>query len=111
MPFVTAKATMRRMGREQFAEMVMLQWAKEAAEYNAIGSPNAHAYRSMLTLAHNWVIPKFPLRGEDLLCAGMTPGKEIGRILARLEQLWENSDYSLSHDQLMAHYAALIKQV
>lgn len=110
MPFVTAKATMRRMGREQFAEMVLLQWAKEATEYNNISSPNAHAYRSMLGLTHNWVIPKFPLRGEDLVNAGIAPGRELGRILARLEQLWENSDYSLSREQLMSQCANLAKQ-
>ena len=43
----------------------------------------------------------FPLRGTDLLAAGMSPGPRVGIELGRLEQLWIESGFTLDRDGLL----------
>ncbi|WP_321393009.1 CCA tRNA nucleotidyltransferase [Emcibacter sp.] len=47
-------------------------------------------------------IPSFPLQGRDLLQNGEKAGPELGQKLKKLEQLWEESDYTLAKEQLLA---------
>jgi poly(A) polymerase len=46
-------------------------------------------------------IPRFPLSGNDLIRLGMRQGKELGRELERLEQLWIESGFSLDRAELL----------
>jgi poly(A) polymerase len=106
MDFITAKTTIRHAGREVFSQIVLLQWAMEASEYQTTACPHADVYRSMLALARSWVVPDFPVTGEDLLAIGMEAGKPLGQTLKRLEQRWEHSDFSLSKEALLKAIAA-----
>tara|TARA_B100001093_G_C26294015_1_gene786482 strand:+ start:78 stop:611 length:534 start_codon:yes stop_codon:yes gene_type:complete len=40
------------------------------------------------TIAQNWSVPTFPLRGLDLLKLGIKPGIEVGNILMKVERWW-----------------------
>ena len=42
----------------------------------------------LLGFAAGWERPTFPLRGRDLLAAGMAPGPQVGERLAALEDEW-----------------------
>jgi len=55
----------------------------------------------LLDVAKIWVLPRFPLRGQDLLEWGMEPGPAIGETMERLETMWVDSDFSLDKAQLM----------
>ena len=46
--------------------------------------------------------PTLPVAGKDLIEAGMQSGPEVGKTLARLEDVWVKSDFSLSKDELLA---------
>lgn len=46
-------------------------------------------------------IPEFPIRGKDLLDNGVKP-EQIGKMLQYYENLWEESDFSLSKDDLLS---------
>jgi poly(A) polymerase len=46
--------------------------------------------------------PVYPLRGQDLIDRGVQPGPRIGGELRRLEDLWINSDFTLSREALLA---------
>lgn len=46
--------------------------------------------------------PAFPLRGGDLIAAGLSPGRAVGLELARLEQLWIESGFALDRSHLLA---------
>jgi len=48
-----------------------------------------------------WKAPEFPVTGKDLLATGMTSGKEMGAALAAMRKRWEDSDFTLSKDQLI----------
>lgn len=48
-----------------------------------------------------WTVPEMPVRGADLIEAGMTPGAEMGRRLRDMREAWIASDYTLTKDELI----------
>ena len=46
-------------------------------------------------------VPRFPVRGEDLVRLGLKPGKALGNELERLEQLWIESGFTLNRAELL----------
>ncbi|MEM9600605.1 MAG: CCA tRNA nucleotidyltransferase [Pseudomonadota bacterium] len=53
-------------------------------------------------LALGWTPPKFPLRGADLIAAGVPKGPKLGKALHALEALWIRSGFSTEKPQLLA---------
>jgi len=53
-------------------------------------------------LALGWTPPAFPLRGADLVKAGVPRGPKLGKALAALEALWVRSGFSTEKPQLLA---------
>jgi poly(A) polymerase len=47
-------------------------------------------------------IPKLPVSGHDLAGLGISPGPALGQQLARLEQAWIESDFTLAKGELLA---------
>jgi tRNA nucleotidyltransferase (CCA-adding enzyme) len=48
-------------------------------------------------------IPVFPVAGQDLIDAGMAPGKEMGVALKNMKVRWATSRYTLTKDDLLAN--------
>jgi poly(A) polymerase len=46
-------------------------------------------------------VPRFPIRGNDLVTAGMAPGRELGVELERLERAWIESGFALDREALL----------
>ena len=91
------KALLRQIGAPAFMDVAMLMAAQN-------GAGDVSPCTAMIELAHGWIPPEFPLSGEDLKKRGMKEGKAMGQELARLEALWEQSDYMLSKDELMVKF-------
>ncbi len=47
-------------------------------------------------------VPRFPLRGDDLMAAGHRPGPALGAELDRLERLWIEGGFTLDREALLA---------
>ncbi|UJW87027.1 CCA tRNA nucleotidyltransferase [Devosia sp. SL43] len=58
----------------------------------------AEAAREMARLR----IPELPVSGHDLTGLGLAPGPALGQQLARLEEAWIESDFTLARDDLLA---------
>jgi len=56
----------------------------------------------LLDRAMNWQRPVFPVSGNDLIAAGLSPGPNLGRMQRRLEQRWIDSGFSLDREALIA---------
>lgn len=56
----------------------------------------------LLRLAQAWKPPRFPLRGRDLVAAGIAPGPQIGKLLADLEAWWVAGDFRATAAQCRA---------
>jgi len=85
------KHLIRKLGNKNFLAVIVLK--------NAL-APHAD-YQKMLELANSWQAPAFPITGADLLSIGTPQGKELGEKLHALEKIWEESDYTLTRDNLL----------
>ncbi len=56
-----------------------------------------------VALAMDFVAPVFPVTAKDLMGKGMVEGKALGEALAMLEKRWEENNYALSKEQLLAN--------
>lgn len=68
----------------------------------------AAGYTRLMKLAEAWKKPSFPVNGNDLAKLGLEKGKTVGEVLARLEEEWIASDFSLKRDALLERAAAMI---
>ncbi|SEB42604.1 poly(A) polymerase/tRNA nucleotidyltransferase (CCA-adding enzyme) [Nitratireductor aquibiodomus] len=68
----------------------------------------AAGYTRLMKLADAWQKPSFPVNGNDLAKLGLVKGKAVGEVLARLEEEWIASDFSLKRDALLERAAAMI---
>jgi len=56
---------------------------------------------TLAEFARNYVVPTFPVKGDDLIAAGMKPGPDMGRRLERMKDAWAFSSFNKSKDELM----------
>jgi poly(A) polymerase len=55
----------------------------------------------LLNKIDTYEIPVFPLRGRDVISAGIAESTQIGGILKNLEKQWVDSNFTLSATQLL----------
>jgi poly(A) polymerase len=85
------KHLIRKLRNDNFLAIVALK--------NAL-APHKN-YQKMLELANSWQAPTLPITGADLLAIGTPQGKELGEKLRALEKTWEESDYTLTREDLL----------
>jgi tRNA nucleotidyltransferase/poly(A) polymerase len=78
-----------------------------AAAHAKSDSATAKRYARMLKFLKSWQKPSLPVSGNDLLAAGLMPGKGLGSILKSLEDEWVESNFSLHRDALLKRAAKL----
>lgn len=61
----------------------------------------AEKMAQMARFSEDWQKPVFPVKGQDLLDAGMNPGKALGGRLSELESLWVESGFEISKETLL----------
>lgn len=82
-----------RWGAAIYADRVLLA---------AAARQRPRGVRKLLRLAQSWKSPRFPLRGRDLLAAGVAPGPQVGILLATLEAWWIKGDFRATAAQCRA---------
>ncbi|MGF9563741.1 CCA tRNA nucleotidyltransferase [Neorhizobium sp. JUb45] len=99
-----------RSGRDGL--IMQLKLALASARANAEGYPIAMRKAARLSVllkrAENFEKPIFPLSGGDVIAAGMEPGPKVGALLAELETLWVERNFSLDRAALTARLADLV---
>jgi poly(A) polymerase len=89
------KTALYRLGPERFRDRVLIAWARSGAE------PGDPAWREHLALPERWKAPVFPVKGEDMLAAGLEKGPAIGQKLRALEAAWIASDFTMTRKALL----------
>ncbi len=117
--------TLQAMWRLSNAEAKAATALRDAAKLLADGQINEVAYRfadiaktavAVVAAQHDWSsawqnevtailratrVPPFPIKGQDLIDAGLEPGPALGRKLHRLERDWIDSGFVLNRDELL----------
>jgi poly(A) polymerase len=84
-----------RLGASGWQRAALSAWIAE-------GNAADPAWLELLHLPEAWPIPRLPVRGADLVAAGIPAGPQIGEMLARLETYWLEEDFRPDRDQLLA---------
>jgi poly(A) polymerase len=92
---MSAKQTIYRQGVTGYRDRLLLSWACRAD-----ASTDDARWRSAVALPADWSVPRFPLSGADAKAAGIAPGPAMGAALARAEQAWVESGFTLTPDAL-----------
>ncbi len=74
-----------RFGRVATAQALMVELALDRVM--------SRVAPSILKILQGWDVPAFPLDGNDLMAAGIKPGKTMGEILDRIEGWWIAQDF------------------
>ena len=81
------------------------QTVLDRARLRAAGATNAIESAHWMVLADlalGWTPPAFPLKGGDVVAAGVPSGPEVGKAMRALEQLWIRSGFTTEKPQLLA---------
>lgn len=97
------RAILHAIGEECWRDSVRIAWARSRALLAD------KAWRDLLRLPDKWQSPVFPLKGADLVAAGIKPGPEIGRFLNDLEDWWVAAGFKPGKDELLARLGQLKK--
>lgn len=68
-------------------------------------------HHDLHTKLKEWSIPRFPLNGQTLLANGCPPGKDMGVVQAKLRDMWKESSFALSPDELLERLPDVVKEV
>lgn len=90
LPPAARRVALYRLGAGLYRDLLLLSLAGEVVEG---GGADLRDLPLLLDEAVAWVAPVFPLRGADLLAAGLPPGPVVGRVLAAVEQWWQDHDF------------------
>lgn len=66
------------------------------------------ALHDAVEAAHIWTMPKFPVKGQDLLDRGVQPGPVIGTILKAVETWWIEQDFQPEREACLKKAQSLI---
>lgn len=99
----TATSDLRRIayrcGATALIDRLMLMFADDRE--------SAIDWKRAIGAVESWQRPELPVRGADVIAAGVPQGPRVGPIVAAVEEEWIASDFSLSRDELLARIAAL----
>ncbi len=58
-------------------------------------------FQELIELAKSWQMPEFKINGENVMKMGYN-GPQVGKILNKLHQMWIESDFELSMEELLS---------
>jgi poly(A) polymerase len=91
MPPQARRFALYRVGSARWRDLVLAAWAEALAEGRA-GAPKG--WIDLLRLPELWTPPALPVKGRDLVKLGLSPGPEIGDLMAKLEAWWVEEDFA-----------------
>ncbi len=106
---VSARADIYRLGTALFRDVVLLAWAAARAE--AQGAPPDESFAALVALAATWPRPELPVRGEDAVKLGLSPGPAVGAAVGAVEAWWIAEDFKPGREACLAQLKTVIGRV
>lgn len=93
------KVVLYQTGPETWRRAVLLAWARD-------GQVEDTGWARLYGLPDEWEIPVFPVKGADVVAAGVKGGPLVGETLTALEDWWIAGGFMASRDELLARLTA-----
>lgn len=84
---------LRKLGCNLLIDLALRQWAIEMTDNPRLPRERKEAWVALLERLRVWQDPIFPISGRDVLALGIPAGPDVGRVLSRVEEWWENGNY------------------
>ncbi|MBR1604601.1 MAG: CCA tRNA nucleotidyltransferase [Alphaproteobacteria bacterium] len=101
------KISLQKLLYEQGREFCYHRFILKCAETGIV----PREFHEVLDNIASLPIAVFPLKGRDLIKAGVEDNRKIGQILKMLEHLWIESGFVLSKDELLAQVHHDLKEI
>lgn len=85
------RAAIYRLGTDAFRDAVFMAWADARTEDDTAAADAG--FQAALQFAATWPPPDLPIKGEDAVRLGMTPGPGVGRAVEAVEAWWIDEDF------------------
>ena len=95
-------------GTDRWRDVVLLNWAEELADGRTGDRPRVDGWRALVAFPDTWPIPTIPIRGADVLAAGVPEGPEVSRFLKDVEGWWVEGDFTADRGACLAELARRI---
>lgn len=79
------------------------EWICEVLKYRADAE--------LLERFRCWDVPRFPVNGNMLLERGLRSGPKFATVLGKLKEIWFESDFAMSSDELLQRLPEILAQV
>jgi poly(A) polymerase len=100
-PEAAARVYLYRHGPAAYRERVLIAWTRSAAP------PESEDWRHRFGLPERWQIPRFPVKGADVLAVGVEAGPRVGEILRAAEEWWVEGGFTADEAAVRAKLAEL----
>jgi len=100
---IVRRATLYRVGGEQYRDLVLLAWADAGGS----GAPEAASFQAMLAAADAWQPISLPVRGADVLALGVPAGPRVGELLEAVEEWWVKADFKPERENALEKLTTL----
>jgi poly(A) polymerase len=91
---VARRRLIYRLGTDCFIDRALLAWAGIIAQSGTKDRRTAESWIDLIRMAREWAVPVFPLKGRDVLDAGVTGGPEVGEIMEQMHEWWVAGDFA-----------------
>ena len=98
-----AKQMLYRLGAEAWPRHVLAAWCVSS------GQPSDATWQRFLQLCVQWHVPAMPVRGADVLAAGVPAGPQVGNILAAFEAWWMESGFPIDDQAVRLKLGELVE--
>lgn len=92
-----------RFGNDALSDALLLTWARSG------DPPDDARWNGRLAIALRWKPPPLPIRGADLLDAGLAEGPAIGCVVRAFEDWWIANDFPTDEMRLARKLSDLVK--
>lgn len=99
------RAALYALGRDVYREQVMLNWAASDAGADDMD------WTVLFNLSDQWQLPDFPIKGADVVAAGVPAGPQVGKVLRVLELWWIGSGFPEDREQIDAQIKTLMEDL
>ena len=100
-----AKEMLYRGGPDAYRRSQTLAWARALD-----ASVSDAGWSAALTLPQRWTAPVLPIKGADVLAAGVAPGPRVGQIVRAVELWWIAAEFRPDRAAVLAQIAAAVRE-
>jgi poly(A) polymerase len=83
-----------RLGAERFIDRALLNWSNRLAGGGTQDRRVTESWIDLIRFAREWPVPEFPLKGRDLVDAGVPIGPAVGQLMEQLQAWWIDGDFA-----------------